>query len=75
MTGLNIQIPWSGLLINGISHQEIEAIYRCISFSMDLRDKIEWENEKQYWSEWDYMTKHIDIALTATNKLAGYNNA
>lgn len=58
-----------------ISHAEVEAIYRCISFSMDLRDEIEWENEKQYWSEWDRMTKNIDVALTATNKLAGYNNA
>ena len=57
-----------------ISSQEVEAIYCCISLSMDLRDKIEWNNEEQYRSEWDYMTKSIDTALTATNKLAGYNN-
>ena len=58
--------------MNNLSAEEIEAIYRCISFSMDLRDEIEWKNEKQYWSEWDYISKNINIAFTATNKLAGY---
>ena len=57
-----------------ISQQEVEAIYRCISLAMDLRHNIEWEDEKQYWSEWDRMSKHIDAALTITNKLAGYNH-
>lgn len=55
-----------------ISQSEVEAIYRCISLAMDLRDNIEWKDEKQYWSEWSYMSKYIDVALTATNKLAGY---
>jgi len=31
-----------------ISPEEVEAIYHCISFSMDLRDNIEWNNEDQY---------------------------
>lgn len=55
-----------------ISPQEVEAIYQCISLAMDLRHNIEWEDEEQYWSEWDSMTKSIDTALIATNKLAGY---
>lgn len=55
-----------------ISPEEVESLYRCISFSMDLRDEIEWKNEEQYWSDWDYMSKNIDTALVATNKLAGY---
>lgn len=54
--------------------EEVEAIYRCISLAMDLRHNIEWEDEEQYWSEWDYMSKYINVALTATNKLAGYQN-
>lgn len=58
--------------MNRLSSEEIEAIYRCISFSMDLRDQIEWQNEEQYWSEWDRMSKNIEIALATTNKLAGY---
>lgn len=58
--------------MNRLSSEEIEAIYRCISFSMDLRDQIEWQNEEQYWSEWDRMSKNIEIALVATNKLTGY---
>ena len=58
--------------MNRLSSEEIEAIYRCISFSMDLRDEIEWQNEEQYWSEWDRMSKNIEIALATTNKLAGY---
>jgi hypothetical protein len=56
-----------------ISHEEVESLYRCISFAMDLRDEIEWKDEEQYWSKWDSMSKNISIALTATNKLAGYN--
>ena len=55
-----------------ISQEEVEAIYRCISFSMDLRDNIEWNNEDQYWSEYDWLSKNIEIALNATHKLAGY---
>ena len=55
-----------------ISPQEVEAMYRCISFAMDLRDNIEWNDKEQYWSEWGYMTKNIDTAMTATHKLAGY---
>ena len=55
-----------------ISPEEVEALYRCISLAMDLRDEIEWQNEKQYWSEWDDMSKNIEVALVATNKLAGY---
>lgn len=58
--------------MNNLSSEEIESLYRCISFSMDLRDEIEWKNEEQYWSDWDYMSKNIDIALMTTNKLAGY---
>jgi len=58
--------------MNRLSSEEIEAIYRCISFSMDLRDQIEWKNEEQYWSDWDGMNKNIEIALATTNKLAGY---
>lgn len=61
--------------MNNLSIEEIEAIYRCISFSMDLRDQIEWKNEQQYWSEWDWMTKNINISLTTANKLAGYSYA
>lgn len=61
--------------MNDLSDKEIEAIYWCISFSMDLRDQIEWKNEQQYWSEWDWMTKNINIALTTANKLAGYSYA
>jgi hypothetical protein len=57
-----------------ISPQEVEAIYRCISLAMDHRDNIDWESEEQYWSEWDRMSKNIDLALVATNKLAGYQN-
>lgn len=57
-----------------ISHEEVESLYRCISLAMDCRDEIEWKDEEQYWSEWDYMSKNISIALTTTNKLAGYNN-
>ena len=57
-----------------ISPEEVEAIYRCISFSMDLRDNIEWVNEKDYWSEYDWLTKNIGTAMTATHKLAGYNH-
>jgi hypothetical protein len=55
-----------------ISPEEVEAIYRCISFSMDLRDNIEWNNEDQYWSEYDWLSKNIGIALMAAHKLAGY---
>jgi hypothetical protein len=55
-----------------ISTQEVEAIYRCISFAMDLRDNIEWFDEKQYWSEYDWLTKNIDTAMIAAHKLAGY---
>lgn len=55
-----------------ISPEEVEAIYRCISFSMDLRDGLEWVNEKDYWSEYDWLTKNINIAMTAASKLAGY---
>jgi len=55
-----------------ISPEEVESLYRCISLAMDLRDEIEWQNEKQYWSEWDDMSKNIEVALVATNKLAGY---
>lgn len=58
--------------MNNLSKDEIESLYRCVSFSMDLRDNIEWKDEKQYWSEYDYMTKHIDISLNAVNKLAGF---
>ena len=57
-----------------ISPEEVESLYRCISLAMDLRDQIEWQNEEQYWSEWDNMTKNIDTALVATNKLAGYES-
>ena len=56
-----------------ISPQEVEAIYRCISLAMDLRDNIEWKDEEQYQSEWDCMSKNIDIAMTAANKLTGYD--
>ena len=55
-----------------VSPEEVEAIYRCISFSMDLRDNIEWNNEDQYWSEYDWLSKNIGIALMAAHKLAGY---
>lgn len=55
-----------------ISPEEVESLYRCISFAMDLRDEIEWHDEEQYWSEWDNMSKNIDTALVTTNKLAGY---
>ena len=55
-----------------ISPEEVESLYRCISLAMDLRDEIEWQNEEQYWSEWDRMSKNIEIALATTNKLAGY---
>jgi hypothetical protein len=55
-----------------ISPEEVEAIYRCINFAMDLRDNIEWVNEKDYWSEYDWLSKNIGIALIAANKLAGY---
>jgi hypothetical protein len=55
-----------------ISPEEVEAIYRCISFSMDLRDNIEWNNEDQYWSEYDWLSKNIGIALMTAHKLAGY---
>ena len=55
-----------------ISPQEVEAIYRCISLAMDLRDNIEWNDEKQYWSEYDWLTKNIDTAMIAAHKLAGY---
>lgn len=57
-----------------ISPEEVEAIYRCISSTMDLRDEIEWNNEEQYWSEWDGYSKHINLALNAANRLAGYDN-
>lgn len=56
-----------------ISPEEVESLYRCISLAMDLRDEIEWQNEEQYWSEWDNISKNIDTALVATNKLAGYD--
>ena len=55
-----------------ISPEEVEAIYRCISFSMDLRDNIEWVNEKDYWSEYDWLSKNINIAMESAHKLAGY---
>ena len=55
-----------------VSPEEVEAIYRCISFSMDLRDNIEWTNEDQYWSEYDWLTKNIDTAMLVAHKLAGY---
>ena len=55
-----------------VSPEEVEAIYRCISFSMDLRDNIEWNNEDQYWSEYDWLTKNIDTAMLVAHKLAGY---
>jgi hypothetical protein len=55
-----------------ISPEEVEAIYRCISFSMDLRNNIEWVNEKDYWLEYDWLSKNIGIALMAAHKLAGY---
>jgi hypothetical protein len=58
--------------MNKLSSEEVESLYRCVSFSMDLRDEIEYNTEEQYWSEWDYMSKHINIALTAAHKLAGY---
>lgn len=58
-----------------ISPQEVEAIYRCISFAMDLRDNIEWNNEDQYWSEYDWLTKNIDTAMIAAHKLAGYDTS
>ncbi len=57
-----------------ISQEEVAAIYYCISSAMDLRDEIEWNNEEQYWSEWDGYSKHINLALNAANRLAGYNN-
>ena len=57
-----------------ISPEEVEAIYRCISFSMDLRNNIEWVNEKDYWLEYDWLSKNIGIALMAAHKLAGYNH-
>lgn len=57
-----------------ISQEEVAAIYYCISSTMDLRDEIEWKNEKQYWSEWNHISKNIDIALVAANKLDGYKN-
>ena len=55
-----------------ISTEEVEAIYRCISFSMDRREDLEWVDEKQYWSEYDWLTKNIDTAMIAAHKLAGY---
>ena len=55
-----------------ISPQEVEAIYRCISFSMDRREDLEWVDDKQYWSEYDWLTKNIDTAMIAAHKLAGY---
>ena len=55
-----------------ISPEEVESLYRCISLAMDLRDQIEWQNEEQYWSEWDDMSKNIAAALVVTDKLAGY---
>jgi len=58
-----------------LSPEQIEALYGCISLAMDHRNNIEWESEEQYWSEWDSMTKNIDLALVTTNKLAGYNHA
>lgn len=56
-----------------ISTEEVDAIYHCISFSMDLRDNIEWNDEEQYWSEYNWLTKNINIAMNAAQKLAGYN--
>lgn len=57
-----------------ISTEEVEAIYCCISSTMDLRDDIEWDNEEQYWSEWNNYSKHINLALKAANRLTGYDN-
>ena len=58
--------------MNRLSSEEVESLYRCISMAMDWRHEIVYNTEEQYWSEWDYMSKHIDIALMTTHKLAGY---
>lgn len=65
-----------------ISPEEIESLYRCIWMSMDWRDAFDeglveekgWPETTDYQTKRDWLSKHINIALTATNKLAGYES-
>jgi hypothetical protein len=66
---IDTQLPKNNMKL---TNTEIEAIYYCISRTMDLRDEIEWHNEEQYWSEYDWFSKNINIAMTVAHKLAGY---
>jgi hypothetical protein len=63
-----------------ISPEEVESLYRCISMAMDWRDAFDeglveekgWDETTDYQTKRDWLSKHIGIALSATNKLAGY---
>lgn len=55
-----------------LSNEEVQAIYVCISFAQDLRESLEFDDEKSYWDKYDLLTKNIGTALIAANKLAGY---
>jgi len=63
-----------------ISPEEVESLYRCISMAMDWRDAFDeglveekgWDETTDYQTKRDWLSKHISIALSATNKLAGY---
>jgi len=68
--------------MNKLSPEEIESLYRCIWMSMDWRDAFDeglveekgWPETTDYQTKRDWLSKHINIALTATNKLAGYES-
>ena len=65
-----------------ISPEEVEAIYRCISSTMDWRDAFDeelveekgWDETTDYQTKRDWLSKNIGIALMAAHKLAGYNH-
>ena len=63
-----------------ISPEEVESLYRCISMAMDWRDAFDeelveekgWDETTDYQTKRDWLSKHINIALMAAHKLAGY---
>lgn len=68
--------------MNKLSPEEVESLYRCISLAMDWRDAFDeglveekgWDKTTDDQTKRDWLSKHIGIALVATNKLWRYNN-
>ena len=58
--------------MSGLSVEEINSLYRCISIAMDWREAVDDGIVEDVVGR-DWLTYNIDTALIATNKLV-YKN-